>query len=57
MPHKQELSAEEKGSKVIEDCIKKTDEIAAFMTCKNRVCSQEFKRQAVEDYFSGILFQ
>ena len=30
------------------------DGMAAFMTCKNRVHSPEFKRQAVEDYQSGM---
>ena len=30
------------------------DGIAAFMTHKNRVYSPELKRQAVEDYLSGI---
>ena len=30
------------------------DGISAFMTCKNRVYSPEFKRQAVEDYLSGM---
>ena len=30
------------------------DGMAAFMTCKNRVYSPEFKRQAVEDYLSGM---
>ena len=28
--------------------------MAAFMTCKNRVYSPELKRQAVEDYLSGM---
>ena len=28
--------------------------MTAFMTCKNRVYSPEFKRQAVEDYLSGM---
>ena len=30
------------------------DGMAAFMTCKNRVYSPELKRQAVEDYLSGM---
>ena len=30
------------------------DGMAAFMTCKNRVYSLELKRQAVEDYLSGM---
>ena len=30
------------------------DEMTAFMTCRNRVYSQELKRHAVEDYLSGM---
>ena len=30
------------------------DGMAAFMTCRNRVYSPELKRQAVEDYLSGM---
>ena len=30
------------------------DGMTAFMTCKNRVYSPELKRQAVEDYLSGM---
>ena len=30
------------------------DGMAAFITCKNRVYSPELKRQAVEDYLSGM---
>ena len=30
------------------------DGMAAFMTRRNRVYSQELKRQAVEDYLSGM---
>ena len=30
------------------------DGMTAFMTCRNRVYSPELKRQAVEDYLSGM---